>query len=369
MNSKKGTIIAIVVSLLIAILFIGFIIGFIVNNNNKKIEKENKVKEKEEELTEMTKSRVINYLKDKYGFEPDEINGEVKQYSYVEGFSKVEGFPTSVDYKCEYNGKKFSVTTNTSALKTNCTDSYQSQEISEAVEAELMKLIGDKSFEAHSGLSESRHYEEYYDGTNLLSVISDISLESTIFVKDEDLKSLDLSVLKDTFGKGSFTIYNCSDITTINNEYANVVSYMEYSASKDDKTGTYRTKSIEKFDDMVISICDEGEYSIKETNETFSLLGELETNYTANEAVSKGYEIDLSNYESRGVHSRMIVYYENTIGITEKNRSQYRLASYQGDRDGNYVYLTEDGKYAYGYITPYTTSDRLKFVLVKGEEH
>lgn len=175
----------------------------------------------EDIIRETGKKNAINYVVQKYGFEPEVISVECLEYSIFAGsifpVLRVDTSPDPTGDVCvtmKHDNKRFDVYINGEEETIDGCDNYQAKEIRDDFRAKMEEILNCEIVDFHLCLgefynvnetpSEWGFVKEYYDGNNLAEVLESCRYnEAKIFCFEGDLENIPVKEVTDSVGEST----------------------------------------------------------------------------------------------------------------------------------------------------------------------
>lgn len=154
----------------------------------------------------------VNYVREKYGFEPEVVKAEGKMYA--SGILPPVYYPEEpIKVTMRHQGKEFLVHITGTEATTDGVDDYQSEEINAAIETGVQAIFRGYGQYAHVKVTDlPDNYHTFYDGTNVEQLIKEAVVDCYyVTAAGMDLESLDTDALMDRLGADRVEIVNFTD--------------------------------------------------------------------------------------------------------------------------------------------------------------
>ena len=163
-----------------------------------------------QEYENQASENAVSYISEKYGFQADILDAECETVDVV----AVPDFSPSatgvVRVRMEYDGHEFLVKIAGDEVTTDGSDTYQLEQIQQAILEKMNALTGFSVREMHVAygrywnpvmdLSDSGLVHTYYDGSNLSEVLSEKGCRMVCSGVGVDLSMIDVEELKELVG-------------------------------------------------------------------------------------------------------------------------------------------------------------------------
>lgn len=202
-NSPEGKIMKRIVLLICAVCIC---LGFTGCNTKKELEA---FKAAEEQ----GRINALNYVREKYGFEPEVLNvqGEYVEPDLFPGYYDPSG---PVEVTMRHEGKTFLVVITGTEASTDGEDDYQIDEITEAIKLRVQEVFSEYCDYIDTDTERGwGRYHTFYDGTNIEEVMAaERHADCYVTAANMDLRNLDTVALMGELHASHVEIVNFSDL-------------------------------------------------------------------------------------------------------------------------------------------------------------